>query len=173
VTRHWASRCLLSQPPIAEAASIHASRLICAALDNLTSDCKAQNAGRSGLPGRPSFSYLSQFFDGTSPFTPALAGVVDGVRVLAPLITSSTRRRVGRLAVHIPTAAAQKPSGLPAVHRVGDALALFAARRRIPLMRRCGCAHSVCGSRTMPYHVARSVIARTTPPRGGAISNNG
>src|SRR5262245_189700 len=62
----------------------------------------------------------TQFFDGASPFTPAFAGV-DGARVLAPPITSSTRCRVGRLAVHLLTAAADMRLAPHFVRRPGAA----------------------------------------------------
>jgi hypothetical protein len=40
------------------------------------------------LPEWPAFSILSQFFDGASPFTPAFAGVVDGVRDALTRVTT-------------------------------------------------------------------------------------
>ena len=67
----------------------------------------SKKAGRSGLLGQPAFSILSQFFDGTSPFTPTFAGV-DGVRALAlPSVIFSTFSRVISGAVHLTTMVAQ------------------------------------------------------------------
>jgi hypothetical protein len=148
VTRHRCSRCLLSSPTIEEAASIRASRLICRALDHLVSDCKAQRQAALDAPEQPAFSIVSQFFEGTSPFTPALAGVVDGVRVLAPPITSSTRRRVGRLAVHFTTAAAHAKLGVRY------------------------CSWSACTAHTRPTPRSRSAGSRSHESRGPKRAGN-
>jgi hypothetical protein len=66
--------------------------------------------------------HMTQFFDGTPVFAPARTLAGAAVPFSAPPMTCSTLCRVGRLAVHFPTAAAQESSALVAELLTGDML---------------------------------------------------